>query len=132
MTVKWHGYRSAPGQVKGVGPQGAKLGILEYLSQSNNSTDCVSEVDRFKFVDDLTILEIVNLITIGLSSVNLKQQIPNDIPGHNQIIPAEHLKSQSWLNQINEWTQKQKMMINSSKTKVMLFDYTNKYQFTTT
>ena len=33
MSVKWHGVRSVPRRVHGGGPQGATLGILEYLSQ---------------------------------------------------------------------------------------------------
>ena len=57
MSVKWHGCQSVPRRIKGGGPQGATLGILEYLSQSNNSADCVNPMDRFKFVDDLTVLE---------------------------------------------------------------------------
>ena len=115
MSGKWHGSRSVPRQIKGGGPQGATLGILEYLSQSNNS-DCVSDEDRFKFVDDLTILEIINLLTIGISSFYLKEQVPNDVPLHNQIIPAESLQSQKWLNDINDWTVNQKMQINVKKT----------------
>jgi hypothetical protein len=47
--------------------------------------------DRFKFVDDLTVLEIVNLLTVGITSFNIKQQVPTDIPTHNQFIPPEHL-----------------------------------------
>ena len=104
---------------------------LEYLSQSNNSSDCVGVEDRFKFVDDLTILEIVNLVTVGITSLNLKQQIPNDLPMHNQYIPAENLKSQEWLDTINEWTVKQKMMLNTKKTKTMIFKYTDNFQFMT-
>ena len=45
MRVKWYGCQSA----------GATLGLLEYLSQSNNNADCVSESDRFKFIDDLSV-----------------------------------------------------------------------------
>ena len=37
MSVKWHGCQSVPRNIKGGGPQGATLGLLEYLSQSNNS-----------------------------------------------------------------------------------------------
>ena len=107
------------------------MGIWEYLSQSNTSADCVSEEDRFKFVDDLTILEIVNLLTIGISSFNLKAEVPSDIPVHNQIVPASHLKSQKWLDEINDWTVNQKMLLNERKTKTMLFNFTDNYQFTT-
>ena len=131
MSVKWHGCRSAPKDIKGGGPQGATLSLLEYLSQSNNSSDCVGVQDRFKFIDDLSILEIVNLLTVGITSYNIKQQVPSDIPQHNQFIPAENLKSQDWLNTINEWTEENKMIINEKKTKTMIFNFTNDYKFTT-
>ena len=104
MSVKWHGCRSAPRIIRGGGPQGATLGLLEYLSQSNKSADCVDVKDRFKFVDDLTILEIVNLLTIGITSMNMKQTVPSDLPSHNQFIPAQNLQSQKWLDQINKRT----------------------------
>ena len=131
MSVKWHGCYSVPKDIHGGGPQGATLGLLEYLSQSNSSSDCVGVEDRFKFIDDLTILEIVNLVTVGLTSFNLKQQIPNDIPLHNQYIPASNLKSQEWLDELNEWTVNQKMMVNIKKTKTMIFNYTDNFQFMT-
>ena len=131
ITIKWHGCHYVPHKVNGGGPQGATLGLLEYLSQSNNSADMVSDSDRFKFIDDLSVLEIVNLLTVGLTSYNLKQQVPADIPVHNQFIPPENLKSQEWLTEINHWTLKQKMLINEKKSKTLIFNYTNNYQFTT-
>ena len=130
MSVKWHGCRSVPKDINGGGPQGATIGLLEYLSQSNNSADCVDLVDRFKFVDDLTILEVVNLLTVGITSFNLKNSVPSDVPLHNQFIPPENLKSQGWLDEINKWTENQQMMINENKTKTMFFNYTDKYKFT--
>ena len=80
--------------IKGGGPQGATLGLLEYQSQSNHSADCVEVEDRFKFVDDLSILEIVNLLTVEMASFNVKQQISNIY----QFIPAPNIKSQGWLD----------------------------------
>ena len=131
MTVKWHGCSSVPRKINGGGPQGATIGLLEYLSQSNNCADMVSESDRFRFLDDLSILEIINLLTVGISSFNLKQQIPNDIGQHNQYIDPHNLKSQEWLDEINDWTHKQKMLVNEKKTKCMIFNFTEKYQFST-
>ena len=46
MVVNWHGCTSVPRHIKGGGAQGATLGILEYLSQSNNNADCVSMEDN--------------------------------------------------------------------------------------
>ena len=131
MSVAWHGCQSAPRKINGGGPQGATLGILEYLSQSNHSADCVSVEDRFKFIDDLTILEIVNLLTVGLSSFNVKQQIPSDIMENNQYIPPANLESQFFLDQISQWTKEQKMMINKKKSKTIIFNFTNNYKFST-
>jgi hypothetical protein len=131
MTVKWHGCNSKPKVKNGGGPQGGTLGLLEYLSQSNHSADCVEEKHRYKFVDDLTVLEIVNLLIVGMTSFNLKAQVPNDIPNHNQYIPSNNLRSQEYLNKINLWTKNQKMQINEKKTKTMIFNFTNTYQFTT-
>ena len=89
MKVKWHKCLSSTRSLNGGGPQGATIGLLEYLSQSNHSADCVDQEDRFKFVDDLTILEIVNLSTVGRTSYNLNSQVPNNISDHNQYVPPK-------------------------------------------
>ena len=99
--------------------------------QSNDNAACVDPDYRFKFVDDLTVLEKVNLLLIGLASFNCHQSVPSDIPSHNQFIPAENLQSQEYLRKIEEWTERQKMVLNQKKTKVMLFNFTEKYKFTT-
>ena len=70
MKVKWRGLLSKVRALPGGGPQGGTLGIEEYLSQSNGNTD---------FLDDLSILEILNLISIGLSSYNFHNHVASDI-----------------------------------------------------
>ena len=92
MSVKWHGHKSIPRTINGGGPARGTSGILEYLSQSNDSADCVPPSDRYKFVDDLSILEIVNLLTVGICSYNIKQHIPSDISTDNQYIPPQNLQ----------------------------------------
>ena len=86
---------------------------------------------RITFFDDLTVLEKVNLLVVGLASFNYHATVPSDIPTHNQLIPPEHLKSQEYITKILEWTNKQKMILNQKNTKVIIFNFTNKYQFTT-
>ena len=131
LTVKWHGCKSTKRDLNGGGPAGSTLGLLEYLSQSNDSADCVDKEDRFKFVDDLSILEIVNLLTVGITSFNLKAQVQNDIATHNQYIPQENLISQEYLDSINKWTTKNKVLINQKKNKTIIFNFINKHQFST-
>ena len=120
MRVKWHGVLSEPRKLPGSGAMGANLGNWEFISHTNNNADCVPTEDRFKFIDDLSILEIINLITVGLSSFNYKQQVPSDIPSHGQFISPENLKSQEYLDKINTWTENQKMIILSLHTKFQL------------
>ena len=109
----------------------ASLWNWEYLFQTNNNADCIPEEDRFKFVDDLSTLEVINLIAVGLSSLFMKGHIPSDIPDHGQFIQSNNLKSQEYLHKINEWTESHKMVISEKKTKAMIFNFTENYQFTT-
>ena len=120
MKAKWHGRTSTTRELNGGGPQGATFGICEYLAYSNRNADCVNPERRFKFVDDLTVLEKINLLIVGLSSFNTKMSVPNDIPEHNQYIPQENLESQQYLEQIRDWTQNQKMILNQKKSKLMI------------
>ena len=76
MQVKWHGEMSSTRELKGGGPQGSTFGIWEYLSQSNDNANCISESERFKFVDDLSFLEIINLLSVGLATYNVKIIFP--------------------------------------------------------
>ena len=131
MRVKWHGQLSEIRNLKGGGPQGSTFGIWEYLSQSNDNSNCVDLQDRFKFVDDLSFIEVIKLLEVGMTSYNVKVHVPSNVPTHNQIIPANNLKSQQYLNIINNWTKKKKMKLNEKKTKNMIFNFTKKFQFTT-
>ena len=131
MKVKWNGVTSTERKLNGGGPQGATFGIWEYLVQSNENAECVEPDYRFKFVDDLSVLEKVNLLLVGLASFNCHASVPSDLPIHNQIIQANNLKSQEYLERIQKWTENQKMILNQKKTKVMIFNFTEKYQFTT-
>ena len=82
-------------------------------------------------MDDLSFLEIIQLLSVGLASYNIRAHIPSNIPTHNQIIVSDNLKSQNYLNEINVWTKNQKMRLNEAKTKDIIFNFSKKYQFTT-
>ena len=92
MIVKWNGTTSSIRNLNGGGPQGGLWGILEYLSQSNNNTDHISPNRKFKFIDDLSILEIVNLMSIGLSAYNFRTHVASDGPLSGLYIESRNLK----------------------------------------
>ena len=131
MRVKWHGKFSSERELRGGGPQGSSFGLWEYLAQSNDNADCIDVKDRFKFVDDLSFVEIIFLLNIGLSSYNIRAHVPSNVPTHNQVIKGSTLKSQSKLEMINKWTKEKKMKLNVKKTKNMLFNFSKKHQFST-
>ena len=132
MKVKWNNTTSSTHTLTGGGPQGGLMGILEYLSQTNKNTDFIEPDDKFKFIDDLSFLEIINLISLGLSSFHFKSQVPSDINmNHNQFLSQSNLKSQAYLNEINDWTKENLMKLNTEKSKFMIVNYTDNYQFNT-
>ena len=129
IQVKWNKKLSDPLKVNGGGAQGGLLGILEYLSQNNDCASFLDDEDRYKYIDDLSILEIINLANIGLSSFNAKQQVPNDINPNDHYIPAGNLETQKNLDRISKWTKDKKMLINAGKTKYMMVNFSKKDKF---
>ena len=61
MRVKFKNELSDIFNLIGGGPQGTLLGGIEYLVQSNDNADYISPEDRFKYVDDLSLLQFVCL-----------------------------------------------------------------------
>ena len=121
MKVKWRGLISEERSLPGGGPQEAILGNLEYVSLTNNNADIVPEDERWKWVDDLSTMEKVNLLNVGLASYNFRAHVASDIPTHRQYVQPESLISQTYIDSINEWSQNHKSMLNQVKMKVIIF-----------
>ena len=91
MAVRWHGVTSTQRTLSGSGAQGSTLGVLEYPSQSNDNTQNIDSQLKYKWLDDLSLLEVINLLTIGLLGYNVRVHVPNNIPVHNGLIEAKNL-----------------------------------------
>ena len=48
---------------------------MEYLSQSNDNADNLNPEDRYKFVDDLTALKIVNLLITQVTTYDIMSYV---------------------------------------------------------
>ena len=131
MVVKWKGLLSSMRPLPGGGPQGGTLGIEEYLSQNNDNVDFLENDEKFKFIDDLSIIEIINLLSIGLASYNCYNHVPSDVGTDRLYIEAEHLKSQEYLKKISNWTDERQMKLNTEKTNYMVFNFSKKFKFNT-
>ena len=131
MRVKWNGKISSSRSLNGGGTQGGLMGILEYLSQTNDNVDFIPVEDRYKFIDDLSILDILNLVSTGLASYNSKFQVPSDVAVDKDFLPMENIKSYDYLKEISSWTNENQMKINADKSKYMIINFTDDYQFCT-
>ena len=71
-----------------------------------------TEEDKiYKFVDDKSVLELINLVSIGTASHNIKLQVPSNIPASNLFIPGDNLKTQKFMGDIDGWTHKKRLNV---------------------
>ena len=131
MTVKWHGCLSSTRKLPGGNPQGSTLGLLGYDVNSNDSAEHVPPDLKYKFVDDLSILEKLNLLLVGLSSYNFRYHVASDIGIDQNFLPSQNLKSQEYITEIEDWTSRKKSKLNVNKSKVMIFNFNDNHQFST-
>ena len=132
MKIKWNKESSSTHTINGGCPQGGLLGILEYLSQTNHNTDFLDEEDKFKFIDDLWILEIINLISLGLASRNFKFQVASEFnEEHNQYLAEPNIYSQNYLDKLSIWTQENLMKLRADRSKYMVVNFTDEFEFKT-
>ena len=104
----------------GGGPQGTLIGQIMYLVQTNNNTDSVSQDDRFKFIDDLSILQIISLAGL-LTEYDFHQHVASDVGIGQQYLPPSSYPVQDHLNSISRWTDESLMKINERKCNYMVF-----------
>ena len=78
MSVRFNNEASEILTLIGGGPQGILLGGLEYIVLGNDNSDCVDSKDRFKYIDDFSILQLIFLSGL-LVEHEFMQRIPSDI-----------------------------------------------------
>ena len=131
MFVKWNGCHSTPHSLTGGGAQGGELGQLEYLAQSNDNVDFLDLESKYKFIDDLSMLEVINLVLCGISAYNFRTHVASDIAAHGQYLLIDNVKSQEYLDKVEAWTSLNKMCLNREKSKYIIFNFTKNFQFST-
>ena len=120
MKVKFNGEDSDTLSLIGGGPQGTLIGQIMYLVQTNNNSDSVNPEDRYKFIDDLTILQIISLAGL-LTDYDFHSHVASDVGIDQQFLPPTSLLIQSQLESISNWTNENLMKINEDKCKYMVF-----------
>ena len=114
MSIKFNGQESSLIDLCGGFPAGSVIGQDCYLVASNSSADDVSEDDRFKYIDDLEILELVLLSGI-LEHFDTLASVPSYLPFDHKFLPGTLTQTQSNLDSIARWTSNNKMLLNPAK-----------------
>ena len=128
MRVKFKNEMSEIFTLIGGGPQGTLLGGIEYQVQSNDNADFVPPEDRFKYVDDLSLLQFVCLTGL-LVNYNFYNHVASDISIDQKYLPANTNPVQNTLDQAAKWTDENLMKLNTAKCNFMIF--TRSQDFTT-
>ena len=157
LCIRYHGAVSSDRDMPGGGPQGTLLIVLLFILQVNLAgAPCsvprtlpdgvagpepnpvvdsplalchlTEKTEDKKFVDDLTMMEVVNL------KENLVQKLPTIGPlnfheRHGLDLPQERSILQHKLDDLLQFTNKNKMMINAKKTNIMPFNFTKSLDF---
>ena len=129
MSVKYNGEESKLHTLIGGGPQGSWSGQACYLTASDDCAETVPLDDRYRYCDDLTILELVMLGDI-LTEYNFLEHVASDIPLDFRFLPPSRLDTQSNLDAISSWTDSNLMLLNEAKT-VYTFFTRSREQFCT-
>lgn len=129
MSVKWHGLTSQSRDLPGGVPQGSTFGNIEFDVSSDKNAEHIDADMRYKFVDDLTTLEKLNLLAVGLASYNFKAHVASDIGTEQHYLPPKNFNGQKSLDTIENWTEENKSKLNVDKSKIMVFNFTSNHQF---
>ena len=120
MSLKFNQEESPLFHLIGGGPQGSWNGQNCYLAASDDNAEFVSQEDRFKYCDDLSILDLIMLGAI-LVEYNFHEHVASDIGIGQLFLPPEETKTQENIDNISSWTTNNLMRLNRDKTNYIVF-----------
>ena len=141
LIVSYKGEKSSSKEMPGGGPQGTILGMFLFIILINSAgfpkhqnqiglkiTRAMNKREElpakhWKYVDDLTIAEALNLKDKLVNNTDKVWEEPVNF--HNrtkQTLPTQESKVQEQLNKLHEHAIENEMKINIEKSKVMLFN----------
>ena len=94
MQVRYNDAYSGVHRLPGGGPQGSLVGLIEYFVQSNDNADSVDPELRFKYVEDLSVLELILLAGI-LSEYIFKQHVASDVGIDEYYVDPQNIQTYS-------------------------------------
>ena len=120
MSVKFNQSESSIIELCGGFPQGSLIGQDCYLGASHDAADHVEQEDRFRYIDDLQITELVMLSGI-LMDYNHYDHVPSDVSVDHKFLPGSATQMQAHLDQLSNWTDANKLKLNPDKCNYIIF-----------
>ena len=87
---------------------------------SDNNADRVSEEDRFKFCDDLSILEL-GMLANALIEYNFLEHVASNVGMDQHYLSAQGMETKLNLDNTALWTEDNLMQLKESKTNYIIF-----------
>ena len=120
MSVKFNNAESKMYSLIGGGPQGSQTGQETYIVASDDSAYHVPLEDRFKFCDDVSILEVVMLGDV-LTEYDCTQHVPSDVGVDQLFLDPQQCRTPENLATIATWTKENLMQLNEAKSEYQIF-----------
>ena len=121
MSVRYNTASSKWHTLVGGSPQGSWMGQMAYIAASDDAARGLEDQDKFKFCDDLTILELVMLGGLLSDYIGL---LSDYIGTDQQFLDPANMKTQTSITDLEQWTTNNKMCLNQSKTNYIIFNRT--------
>ena len=121
MTVRYNSAWSKWHSLVGGSPQGSWMGQMAYIAASDDAAGELEDEEKYKYCDDLTILELIALGSI-LTEYNFKEHVASDIAVDQLFLSPTNFKTQENLNDIQNWTSSNLMRLTEKKTHYILFN----------
>ena len=120
MSVKFNQKESKTFTLIGGGPQGSQTGQESYIISSDDNSYHVPDEDRYKYCDDLSMLELVVLGDI-LMEYDMTQHVASDIQVGERFLNPQQCNTQENLNFVASWTDRNLMVLNENKCDYQIF-----------
>ena len=139
--MSYNGETSTPKELPGGGPQGAYLGGIIFIVKYNGAflrppiprhiTGPVlkSKSMKVKYIDDGTVATSVDLKKCLIEDPINRERPLNFHERTQHILPVNRSSLQKQLQIVEDFTDKNLMKINESKSKIMIFNKSRKYDF---
>ena len=121
MTVRYNSAWSKWHSLVGGSPQGSWMGQMAYIAASDDAARGLDDQDKFKFCDDLTILELVMMGGL-LTEYDYKEHVASDIATDQKYLDPTLFNTQANLDELQIWTSANKMRLNEKKTNYIMFN----------